>query len=440
MNETQEIPSAVMSEKVFVSAAINNPDVLAEFPHVGEPHFHFPSQRIVFQTLQTFSALGKPFDLRLIIQHLIDTGRLEMAGGPSEVYGLMTYEVYSHNVGFHAEILQDRLARRMALKAANDIIGAVYQQDDPQELLDATSAPITAIHDTLLSIKPSETMRNVVDGIFSDLEAKLNGTKTPMGIPTDIPIIDRKFKGLHRGRSTIISGYPSGGKSVLAGQLCAAAFLKDHRTLFVSLEMSKSEITQRILAYVARIKGMAITDPLQYALDESNGDRKILSKNELLTLQNASKTILKSPFDIEYLNAASEQTIAAVIRKHHRKSPLSVVAVDYAQRIRASSETKSQNREQQLSHSSKVLADLARELNFSLLLLSQLNKTGEAKHAEALNEDCDVHWQIMQDKESKEHKGIAVPKDRHNGQCGLLMPVTLNEKMVRFEEKTTKHP
>ena len=436
MNQSRETPSAPMSEKVFISASIGNPDILAEFPHVTEDHFKLPTTRIVFEVLQKFTALGKPFDLRLIIQHLLDNGLLDRAGGPSEVYALMTYEVHALTVRNHVEILQDRLARRIALKAVDGIIEAIYEQDDPQPLLDATSSPITAIHDCLLSINPCETMKNVIEGILDDINEKIKGRVQSVGIATKIPVIDHKFGGLHKGQSTIISGYPSGGKSVLAGQFCAESFLAGHQTLFVSLEMSKFDLTRRLMAYVARMPGIAITDPVQYAMNESNGERRGLDKGELLKIQRASIAIQSAPFDIEYLNGANEQTIAAVIRKHHRKNPLTLVAVDYAQRIRASSETRSQNREQQLSHASKVLADLAKELNFSLLLLSQLNKTGEAKHAEALNEDCDVHWQIIQDKDTKDHKGIAVPKDRHHGQCGSLMPIVLNEKFVRFDELT----
>lgn len=430
------LPHSLIAEKCVVSAIFNDPDLMAECPTLSENHFHLTGTKRLYQTLQQFSAHGKPFDIELILQHLIDTGNLDRVGGPSAVIDLLNFSIDPTKFRLHVQTLTDKLARRMALQAAEAIIEAAnHQTEDSEALLDATSAPITAIHDTLLSIKPSETMNSVLLGIMADIEAKIRGQKSPMGIKTGIPVIDNRFLGIHPGKTVIISGYPSGGKSVLGGQFCAEAFMAEHQTLFVSLEMSKQDLASRMIAYVSRLEGKAITDPATYALTASNGDRKTLSKHELLAIQNACLTIQRAPFDIERLTGANEQTIAAVIRKHHRKNPLKVVVVDFAQRIRASAETRTQSREQQLSHASKVMADLAAELGFAMILLSQLNKEGAAKHAEALNEDCDLHLQILQDKETKDHLGIAVPKDRHCGQMGALLPVYLNEAALRFEER-----
>lgn len=436
MDDTDPFPHSIIAEKCVVSAIFNEPDLMAECPNLSEDHFHLPGTRTLYQTLQYFSAHGKPFDVHLVLQHLLDNGKLDRVGGPLAVAELLNFDIDPSKFRLHVQTLTDKLARRMALRAAEAITSAaLHQTDNPEALLDATSAPITAIHDTLLSIKPSETIASVVNGILDDIQAKIRGQKSPMGIRTGIPVLDNKFLGLHPGRTTIVSGYPSGGKSILAGQLCAEAFKEGHQTLFVSLEMSKQDLASRLMAYLAKMEGRAINDPVTYAMTQSNGDRKSLNKHELLAIQNACLQLQRAPFEIERLVGANDQTIAAVIRKHHRKNPLKVVAVDFAQRIRASSETKLQSREQQLSHASKVMADLAAELGFSMILLSQLNKEGAAKHAEALNEDCDLHLQILQDKESKDHLGIAVPKDRHCGQMGALLPVYLNEEFLRFEER-----
>ncbi len=118
--------------------------------------------------------------------------------------------------------------------------------------------------------------------------------------------------------------------------------------------------------------------------------------------------------------------------------------MDFAQRIRPAPEKIRESREQQLSHASGILADLSKELGFCLLLGSQLNKEGAAKHAEAINEDADLHLQITQDS-NKKHLGLAVVKDRHHGQGGRLLPIVLDDRLLRFVSRpitprTHEHP
>lgn len=435
MNDEMSIPHSIIAEKEVVAAIFSEPSLLAEVPFLKDEHFHLPGPKTIFQVLQNFVAAGKPVDERCMLEYLLEKDWLQRIGGPVEVARLLEGSTNPAKFLFHVETLNDRLARRMALQAAEGIREAAYQSEGIQELLEATSAPITAIQDTILAAKPADSARVVLARVIQEITDKAAGKRDSMGIKTGIPIIDRKFMGLHPNRTTIISGYPSGGKSVLGGQFCAEAFLHDRQTLFVSLEMSKDDLYKRLLAYIARLKGKAITDPMEYAAEEEYG-RKTLNDGELNAIKRATAKLVSAPFEIERLSGANESIIAAVIRKHHRKNPLSVVCVDYAQRIRPSSETRSQNREQQLSHASKVLADLAGELGFHLLLLSQLNKEGAAKGAEALNEDCDLHLSIVQKPDTKEHLGISVVKDRHHGQMGNLLKVKLNRDFVRFDEES----
>lgn len=437
---TRPLPHSIVAEKSVLSTFLQDPDTINDADRLTGEHFYLPSHREIFDLLRKKASASQLIEPASIIQDLLDRGALERIGGASCIADIYTYNPSTTNLAHYTAVLNDKLSRRIALRAAEGIVEAAYQQDDPGALLDATGAPIQAIHDTMLSLKPTEDIGMVIERVIDDLQAKLKGQKSPMGIATGIPCFDRRFLGLHEGRTTIISGYPSGGKSVLAGQLCAEAFLHDHRALFVSLEMPKHQLVERLICYIARLKGKAISNPLEYATEASNGHLNTLDKGTLQKISTSSMRMKNAPFDIEHLTGASDQMIAATIRKHHRKNRLKLVVVDFAQRIRPSSDNKRENREQQLSAASKVLADLAQELGFSLLLLSQLNKEGAAKHAEALNEDCDLHLQILQDQATKKHIGIAVPKDRHHGQVGALMPVVLNEEFVRFEEitKTTE--
>jgi replicative DNA helicase len=325
----------------------------------------------------------------------------------------------------------------MTIDAAHEMERAAYESPDGSEILEVSSAPISAIHDMLTSTRPARSTKAVLRGCIDRFERRCKGEDTPMGIETSLSEINRRFRGLHPKQTIVISGYPGGGKTTLAGQLAMDAALDGHNTLICSLEMPEEALMDRMLAYVARRPGDAITDPLRYAKERFNTDG--INKDLMQAIGNAARKIAGLPFHIEDLIGANVHQIAACIRRAHRKSPLEVVAVDFVQRIRAVPEMKRESREQQLAHASNHLADLSKEIGFCLLLPSQLNKEGAAKHAEAINEDADLHLQIVQDRNGQAptfaHQGIAVVKDRHAGQDGTLLPIVLDGPMIRFVPK-----
>jgi replicative DNA helicase len=227
---TTPFPHSIIAEKSVVSAIFGDPDLMAEAPYLNDDHFHLPGPRVIFQVLQHFIAHGKPMDAKCLLQHLLDKSLLQRVGGPSEVADLLRFDNNPARFLFHINTLNDKLARRMAIMAAETIRVAAYEAEDTSELVEATSAPISAIHDTLLALRPADTMKMVMSEVIADLNAKMSGERSSIGIRTNIPCIDHKLMGLHPGRTTIISGYPSGGKSVLGGQLCAEAFMQGKQT------------------------------------------------------------------------------------------------------------------------------------------------------------------------------------------------------------------
>jgi hypothetical protein len=215
------------------------------------------------------------------------------------------------------------------------------------------------------------------------------------------------------------------------------AALAGHNTLICSLEMPEQTMMDRLLAYVAGIHGDAITDPLRYSKEILRADRPTMAF--LNSIKSAAQKINASPLAIEDLIGANVYQIAARIRRAHRKQPVVVAVVDFVQRIRPVPDMRRESREQQLAHASNHLCDLSKELGFCLLLPSQLNKEGAAKHAEAINEDADLHLQIVQDRSGPSptyaHQGIAVVKDRHAGHDGTLLQIVLDGPMLRFIPK-----
>ncbi|MEI6674044.1 MAG: replicative DNA helicase [Verrucomicrobiota bacterium] len=430
-------PHCVGPEKSVLSTLLKNPEMLDDAPTLTADHFYSPAHREVFTLIQELATSGRAVELVSFIQLLLDRGKLEAVGGPPALSDLLTYAPTAGHFPIHVAMLADKLARRMAITAAAEIHRIAYEAADAHELLEVTSAPISAIHDTLTSTRPARSTKAVLNGCLTRFQELCTGRSSPMGIEVSLTEINHRFRGLHPKQTIVISAYPAGGKTTLAGQLAIDAGIAGHNTLIVSLEMPEEALMDRMLAYVARRPGDAITDPLRYAKEVLK--LETLPKHALEAISTAARKIAGAPFAIEDLTGANVHQIASCIRRAHRKMPLEVVVVDFVQRIRPVPEMRRESREQQLSHASNHLADLSKELGFCLLLPSQLNKEGAAKHAEAINEDADLHLQITQDRSGPnptfDHTGIAVVKDRHHGQDGAFLPIVLDGPNVRFIPK-----
>ena len=416
------------------------PYTLDDHAAIGSGHFYIPAHRRIFESIQAaWQADPKADHLDIVA-----IGSKAMAAGDSDdlsaIEAISEFQPDETHFEKHVRELQGQKARRMALELAGKLVWLSSAATDARELVEATSSPVTAIHDEVCGLNRRIDTRAILEECMEDFRALVQGERISNGMQTSLDEINRRFGGLHPGHSIIVSGYPGGGKSALAGQLLLDTAGNGENSLFCNLEMTGKQLMNRNIAYVAGIKGKAVTDPLTFAREEHgmNSPRK----GDLDDIRNAILKIKDLPYAIEDMIGADVFQICATIRRAHRRKPLRVVAVDYVQRIRSIPAMARESREQQLSHAANMLADLAKEFGFCLILPSQLNKEGAAKHAEAINEAADLHLSISQDTKGTpqkpptfEHFGIGVPKDRHHGQSGELLPIVLNGPMVKFVEK-----
>lgn len=438
MQETT--PHSVGCEKSVLSTLLQEPHRADDVAQLTEDHFHLPGHKTIFRYIMREIQGPNPVnpdgvDITLLCQQLNEDGELHRVGGPSTLADLFTYSPSPFHFPKHVEELTRFLAYRKAIQAADQIRGLAYQTEDVSEILSATSEPITEIQDLLTGASSRSMSKGmVIEEALSRWQAKCEGKATPMGIETSMTSFNQAFHGLHPRKTIVISAYPGGGKTTLAAQLCMDAAFEGANVLICSLEMPQVDIMDRMLAYASNRPLDAIHDPVGYARREFG--KSAVTTDILKAIQRGTLRVKDAAIEIEDMVASNVYQIAAVIRRSHRKKPLDVVAVDYAQRIRSVPEKARESREQQLSHASNFMADLSKELGFTLLLPSQLNKQGAAKHAEAINEDADIHIQIIQD-DQKEHVGIMVEKNR-GGESGQILPLVLDGPMSRFVTREPK--
>jgi replicative DNA helicase len=427
----QALPHSIQFEKSVLSCIFQWED-LEGVDSLTEEHFYHPAHQLMFRTLMSES---KPIDLIKVTQGFLNRGELASVGGPAAVTEIYTYLTNSQRFADYVKDLHVFKARRFAIQAATELSLAAYDMTDEEGYLELSSAPMTNIGDIASAASKARDKKQVLIALTKSIEGRMTGKVSPMGLLTGISEFDYAFQGLHPQRMIVISGYPTSGKTVLAVQALWNIALNGDPTLFISLEMPDHKIAERNLIIASGLPCLAVSDPRRYSMEKWGN--KNPAKEQMVAINKGLKLLRDRPMYWEDPTAPTIAQVEAIIRRNHRKHGIKAVAIDYIQLMRGR-KSKGGSKEQEVADISHTLQGLMKELGIHLLLLSQQNKEGGTKYAEAIAEDADGIVSIIQDRDplSKDfgkHLGMGIRKDRHNGNTGDFLPVILNKEMLKFE-------
>ena len=179
-----------------------------------------------------------------------------------------------------------------------------------------------------------------------------------------LPIYDLT-NGLHSGQMIIVAARPAMGKSTLALDLCRAASIHNNMaSVFFSLEMTRSEITMRLLSAEARV-------PLHHMRTGR------LTDDDWTRLARRMGEVSNAPLFIDDSPNMSMMEIRAKCRRLKQRHDLKLIVIDYMQLM--SSGKKVESRQLEVSEFSRQIKLLAKELELPIIALSQLNRGPEQR-------------------------------------------------------------
>lgn len=214
------------------------------------------------------------------------------------------------------------------------------------------------------------------------MQERVEATEVLSGVPTGVGKLDELTAGWQRGDLIIIAARPSVGKTAFALQTALHAAQADHPVLFMSLEMTGSQLADRALSNLGHVSSVSIREPKR--MDEADWGRVTRAGGELDKL----------PLFIDESSALTVDAIGARVRQQDATKRLGLVVIDYLTQItppRAESTTEA------IQTITRQLKALAKEIQVPILLLSQLNREGEDKpklsslrSSGAIEQDADV--------------------------------------------------
>ena len=312
--------------------------------------------RLVFQAVAEMIERGLPVDALTVAEHLEGRGLLDDAGGIRAVVECAQNTPSAANIRRYAEIVRERSRERQLLGALADATEAVYHRQGVEAAIGVIeTATMTLAGGTAGDVQP---VRALLDEFRERMAQRAAGEL--VGTPTMFADLDAKLGGLKPGQLIILAARPAMGKSALATQIAHRNARNGRAVAVFSLEMGAGEILDRLVALEAGITLSEVT----------SGRPRSPSY-----IDAAVESARRWPLHIDDTPALSIREVRRRARALHRRTPLSLVVVDYLQLVTADAET----RNLAVESISRGLKALAKELGVPVLALSQLSRALEAR-------------------------------------------------------------
>lgn len=362
-------PHNVEAEEAVIGSLMIDPDAIIKvstFLTTGD--FYKQRNGWIFDVVKTLAADRTPADMVTVCDKLEQRQQLKEVGGPAYISGLINATPTSIHIEYYARIIERCAIFRRLGDAAGQIARIAY--DDHPDNLDPLEV-VNRAEEIIFNIAPGgakhglQPLRIGVDKTLTRIEYLSTHKGGVVGIPTGLTDLDLLLGGLQRSDMIVIAGRPGMGKTSLALSVAHhAARVHKQRVALFSLEMSDEQLTQRLLSIETGID----TQRLRF------GDIK---EDEWPTFLQASDLLSSSPIFIDDTPAISISDLRSKARRLHAEHGLDLLIVDYMQLMRGDS--KSENRQQEISYISRSIKALARELNIPILALSQLSRAVESR-------------------------------------------------------------
>jgi replicative DNA helicase len=431
-------PQNLEAEKGVLGSLLLDPQVCDDVALLlGSEDFYAPPNQRLFTHLLGMHNEGLRIDITLLVERLKKTGDLEMVGGMNYLAEVLNCVPTAANAAYYAQIVRDKGTLRALIHAGTEILRDAYDgAHEAREMLSKAEERVFSILERK-GTGELAAMQDVLHEALERIDARLTKGGSS-GMATGLSDLDSLLGGLHESELVIVAGRPSMGKTALATSIAENVAVVDGRpTLFVSLEMSRLELAERMLCSHGRINGHKLRGGHLPAADRAK-------------LTQATSTMSQAPLFIDDTPSRTMTEIAATARRLKRRHQLALVVIDYLQLIEP--DNSKDPRQEQVAKIARRLKGLARELHVPVLCLAQLNRQAEAtrdnrprlshlRESGAIEQDADVVMFVHRDEyyastdEDKERcKGeaeIMVAKQR-NGPVGDVKVSWLSD-FTRFD-------
>lgn len=435
MEVLRELPNnLIVEQEVLANAMQNKTAAVKAIEGLYEADFYNELHRKIFSAIRTLFSLNKPIDLLTVTETLERNEKIDA--------DTITYiaNIYANNEGLssnqdaYIDILKEKSILRSLAEFSDEIKALSLEDKSPaknvlekaeKELFEISQGglrnSLTALEDIM-----SETVQTIMKRVQNRGELS--------GVTTGFTDLNSLLGGFQKSDLVLLAARPSMGKTALAVNLAVNAAKAGRKVAMFSLEMSKTQIGQRILAAFAQ-------------MNLSSLFKGELEGTDLVNLITASNELSNYNLHIDDTAAISLIELKAKLRRLKMEEGLDLVVIDYLQLMTTGERI--ENRVQEISQISRGLKAIAKELDVPVLALSQLSraleqrpdkrpKLSDLRESGAIEQDADIVMFLYRDyvynKETENPNLAEVIVSKHrNGPIGVVNLIWKDEYTRFFD-------
>ena len=397
------IPFSLEAEQAVLGSILSEPECLSQVMVIIKPeYFYMPAHRSIFLIMQEIDAVGGKIDPLIVLERLKTEKIYDDAGGKNYLYQLAQSVPSTENVESYCRIIREKFYIRSLINVSKDIIERASGSEDSAELLlNFAEQKIYDIRQGKVTKGPARLGDIIVTEVYPELQQLSSADRDKYrGYTTGFVDLDKAITGLNKSDLVIIGARPAMGKTSLALNIARnTAMMGKKKVLFFSLEMTKKQLAQRVLATEARIESTKMR----------TGN---ISGEEWGRLATAAAVL--SNCDL-YFDDTSEMTVPEMKSRIRRLRDVDAVFVDYLQLMKSG--TRTEGRVQEVSEITRNLKLMAKDLNIPVVVLAQLARRTEAsgkshrpqlsdlRESGSIEQDADIVIMLYRDEYYAENNG-----------------------------------
>lgn len=360
-------PQNIDAEKSLLGAVLIDEEVLADIAEIVKAKdFYDKRHAAIFSAMIRLYEKHKPVDLLTLTDELKRKDDLDMIGGSAYLTELTNYVPTAAHASAYADMVSQKAVRRRLIKASSLISELGYEEDTTtEEILEKAEAELFSVSDQSLKNEIT-SIEEILTDSFDRMEELHKNKGALRGIRTGYRDLDNMTAGLQRSDLIILAARPAMGKTTFVTNLAYnVATIAKQPVLFFSLEMSKEQLVDRMLADASGV-------------DSWNIRTGNLSDEDFAKLSEAMGEMAEAPIFIDDKPGLTVLELRTKARRAAHDRQLGLIVIDYLQLMQGNGNHNG-NRVQEVSEISRGLKLVARELNVPVIALSQLSRSVESR-------------------------------------------------------------
>src|SRR3989454_2839331 len=360
-------PHDLDAEMSIIGSILLDPLSVAKVLQFLHPEdFYRENNGQIYRAALDLFAAGEPIDNVTLAAQLQQMGLLDRVGGRAQLASMQSAVPTAANIEYYGRIVKERAYKRRLISAGGNIAG--YGYDDSIEAEDAINQAQSLVFGVADDRDQRELARlyDLLGPAMERISLQMETGQGVVGIPTGFHDLDRMTGGFKDSDLIIVAGRPSMGKTALALNVALHSALEAKKSIAIfSLEMSKEQLTERLLTEQAQI-------------DAQRMHRGLLTEAEFDRVSNALGPLGEAAIFIDDTPVMDELTLMLKARQAKMRHNIDMIVIDYLQLMHGRSRG-DDNRVQEVSSISRAMKGLARELRVPVVAISQLSRAPEAR-------------------------------------------------------------